>query len=282
MFIGLCKDLEMWPHPLRDLGYNVELIEQEVTLKSTARRVSPDVVAASKKSSHVLVSDCKGGRSVSPEQDARYRQLAAGDLEGLVDARGSSAPTLTVCYVALSGSYGDLSKGTDLPFIVFDGGAVEGRGDFGNRALNEKMHARTSVDGAIEPTSYYAFSLDDDDYLVIPAVLRAATSYLSRKGRRAKHGITRPEISEAVFTHMYMHGQVGRRHKGRLVKRIRDIIGMIAKSEADLAGMLTRVKDGDRRVFTSAVFEGACNDLIARYDPRTTLDSYTRGTGAPG
>ena len=74
MFMGLCMNTVGWPNILGELGYEVQLIEQTVNLRST-RKVAPDVVAVSNKTVHAIVAECKFGE-IKADQDQRYQQLA--------------------------------------------------------------------------------------------------------------------------------------------------------------------------------------------------------------
>ena len=57
--IGLCKDTACWPSFLYDLGYNIQLVEQTISLRESAQKITPDMVAVSNKLVHAMVIDCK-------------------------------------------------------------------------------------------------------------------------------------------------------------------------------------------------------------------------------
>ena len=58
-FIELCTNMS--DHPLRDIAYKIQLIEQTLKLYSGDVMV-PDVVVVFNQRSHILVVDCKCGK----------------------------------------------------------------------------------------------------------------------------------------------------------------------------------------------------------------------------
>src|ERR1035438_4032195 len=78
--IGMCKSGSKWIHPLADLGFDVRLIEQTMSLADGGGHVKPDLVATSNRCLNALVFDCKGGKNVEKEQADRYRRLTQQDI----------------------------------------------------------------------------------------------------------------------------------------------------------------------------------------------------------
>lgn len=124
-FIGLCAGSAGWPSPLGGAGYEVVLIEEVTT--DFARRVVPDMIACSRSLVHAIVVECKGGSSLDPAQDEKYREVKAADI-AMVVSINKGRLTHTVSYVAHDDRYESLRRGTSLPFIVFGEDYVEGRG----------------------------------------------------------------------------------------------------------------------------------------------------------
>jgi len=126
-FIGLCKKTAKWPTILFDLGYDVQLIEQSISLKS-AQKITPDVVAVSEKLLHAVVTDCKGGNNIDGEQDAKYQELVPDDLKFHVTIHAPDQLRHSVCYVDNRSNHSQLEPHTELPFITFGDDAVQGVG----------------------------------------------------------------------------------------------------------------------------------------------------------
>ena len=65
IIMGLALKIPNWPHPLRDLDYNLELIEANLP------EANPDLILTTKKYNHSIVVDCKS-KTIKEEQIERY------------------------------------------------------------------------------------------------------------------------------------------------------------------------------------------------------------------
>ena len=65
MIIGLCSKTACWPSVLHDLGYEVQLIEQTISLRESSQKITPDVIAVSNPLKHAIVIDCKSGKTLT-------------------------------------------------------------------------------------------------------------------------------------------------------------------------------------------------------------------------
>ena len=118
-FISLCKNTTGWPNTLRQLGYEAQLIEQEVSLESAAK-VTPEVIAVSKKLLHAIAAECKGGGYIDDDQYGRYKQLKAKDLYYAgVDVHAPDQLTHVVCYVDDESNHASFVQHVSMPFITF-------------------------------------------------------------------------------------------------------------------------------------------------------------------
>lgn len=135
-FIGLCQkegrrdqDRKPWPNPLHELGYRVNLVEQEISMGGGGT-VHPDVLASSNRHLHVLVADCKSGRNIDADQDRRYASLTTADLADHVQLHDQNQLKHDVCYVDEAENHADLSAHTNLPFITFGREHIQKHGRF--------------------------------------------------------------------------------------------------------------------------------------------------------
>ena len=139
MFIGLCKNTKKWPCILHDLGYDVQLIEQRISLESSDT-ITPDVVAVSNKQLHAIVAECKSGNNTDTDQENRYNQLKSVDLYYAgINTYDHNQLTFVVCYVDNESNHKSLELHTKLPFITFDQKAIHAIGDFNDGMTNKKL-----------------------------------------------------------------------------------------------------------------------------------------------
>lgn len=235
-FIGLCKNngpadnggrRRFWPNPLRELGYRVEVIEQNIKMRGGGS-IKPDVLAVSNKNLHALVAECKGGKTIRPDQDLRYAGLAPSDLSNCAKVYDQKRLRHDVCYVAGIENHASLSPQTNLPFITF-GQYVERHGEFGLPELNKKLSEPISLDGLPEPTSYYPFAPSDEDKLVVPYVLRAVVKCLSSDNAEDRAGILESGAENRIMEELDPQNIIARGHKKEMEERIRHVIGTLCK-----------------------------------------------------
>ena len=221
--IGICDKIPQWPSILHDAGYHVQLIEHTISLR-TAEKIKPDVIAVSNKHIHALVTDCKSGSNITPEQDKRYGQLTPDVLSNLVTVYDRSRLTHNFCYVDLETNHARLSFHTDFPFITFGTEYLQGKGDFGNDTINKALNQKISLEGMREPTSYYPFAHDDDKRYIAPYVLREVVSYLKE---RIDHKISLHDqnIADEMLSRIHKYHKImDREHRKHLVHVIWEML----------------------------------------------------------
>lgn len=250
-----------WPSILFDLGYDVQLIEQTINLGS-AQKIIPDIIAVSDKLLHAIVADCKSGNSVNREQDDRYKELALGDLKRVVTVHDPNRLRHAACYVDNHANHDKLKPHTTLPFITFGDDSIRGCGDFGNKQLNEKLCSSISLKGMGEPTSYYPFSPEDDDYVIAPHVLRGMISYFMQKGRKVPPTASASEILKLI----HPYNSLSSRHRNHLTKKIQNMIAIFIKGNAEFNEQISKIEGGDFNPSTLQSIKKICDDMIAKYE----------------
>lgn len=73
IIMGLTLKIPNWPHPLRDLDYNLELIEANLP------EANPDLILTTKKYNHSIVVDCKS-KTIEMEQISKYVNIRSTPL----------------------------------------------------------------------------------------------------------------------------------------------------------------------------------------------------------
>jgi len=266
-FIGLCKK---WPSVLFDLGYDVQLIEQSISLKS-AQKITPDVVAVSEKLLHAIITDCKGGNNIDGEQDARYQKLVSDDLKFHVTAHAPDQLRHCVCYVDNHSNHSQLEPHTEIPFITFGDDVVYGSGDFGIAQLNEKLCKSTSLGGMREPTGYYPFSPDDENHIIAPHVLRGLISYLIRRRHKAQPWIQGQGTAYEILKIMHPYCLISTRHKANLVKKIEDMISTFMQSNTEFNEQATKIEKGEYGTPTLQSLAAICTALVTEYESQKKI-----------
>jgi len=260
-FIGLCKSTIKWPKILHDLGYDVELIEQTINLK-TAEKINPDVVAVSQKHLHAIVADCKSGNNIDKDQDARYSKLESDDLKYYVTVYDEKKLKHSSCYVDNHQNHNNLKPFTKLSFVTFHDDKVLGEGDFGYRDLNDKLQNPTSLNGMLEPTGYYPFSPDDEPSVIAPHVLRGLISYLTQKGQKTRPQIKSPTTALEILKIIHPYDLISSKHKDRLIKTIEETIALFMNSNKDFSDQVSKIEKGEFNIATFRSLVKICEDML--------------------
>ena len=272
-FIGLCHDTLSWPNTLWQLGYEVQIIEQAISLES-AVKIVPDVIAVSRKLSHAIVTDCKSGSSIKTEQDNRYTQLTSNNLAYHVTTHDSNLLSHIVCYVDNESNHVSLEPHTTLPFITFGQDMVRTKGDFGNQETNEKMQNPIPLTGMKEPTVYYPFSPNDEDHFVIPHVLTGLVSYLTKKRRpsaRVQDLSTAGKILESIHP---CYKEFSTKHKNDLVRKVRKMIHVSLASNSKFKEQILKIESGEYSIGTLQSLSGTCTEIVSDLQQQRRVDDF--------
>jgi len=263
--IGLCTNTLKWPTILFDLRYSVQLIEQTINLKS-AQKINPDVIAVSNKHHHAIVADCKSGNNIDNDQDSRYSELSSTDLKFYVTVNDHNQLTHTVVYVDNHTNHPNLQSFTKHSFITFSAESIQGTGEFGYKELNNKLQNLTSLSGMREPTGYYPFSPEDENYVIAPHVLRGLISYLIIKGRKTKPQIKDSSTPLEILKLIHPYDLVSTRHKDQLIKKIETMIDIFMKKGSDFNDQVTKLEKDEYSTATLRSLVKICQELIDDYE----------------
>lgn len=260
-FIGLCKDTAKWPNTLRQLGYEAQLIEQEVSLES-AVKVTPEVIVVSKKLLHAIAAECKSGGYIDDDQYDRYKQLKAKDLYYAgVDVHAPNQLTHVVCYVDDESNHASFVQYVSMPFITFGTNSIRSTGDFNNQKTNQKLREPIPLTEANEPSVFYPFSPNDGDEFVMQHVLVGLFAYLTKKPRqpvKVKEISTANAILELI--HPY-HKKISIKHKKELALRIKKSID-VAMGNKKFREQVVKIENGERSTPTLQSFNDTCKTIV--------------------
>jgi len=263
--IGLCKGNKGWATTLRDLQYNVEIIEQNIrTTGDGSHLIKPDVIKVSKKRNHAIVIDCKSGTS-DTEQLSRYKTLTKEDLLRWVDVPSPEQLTFDICIVDFENNDKDVVRTTDFPIITFGKNTITKSNNFSEANLNSALSKPIDTTGMMPPLDYYPFSEFDTDSVIIPRVLRIMVT-LAMKRMRGGHDVfdqtifTTDEILQMIHP---LWKALSTEHRESLRERIRQIIAHLMRPDMELSGHLHNVqRDGFRIRGPAESFTSLCEKII--------------------
>lgn len=264
-----------WPSTLYDLGYKVQLIEQTISLKKSAEKIVPDVVAVSNKLVHVMVIDCKSGTNIDQDQDYRYDSLESHDLAYHITVHDSNQLTHIACYADGSDNHPSLKPHTTLPFLTFGPDVMEGQRNFGKKEVNEKLCKSIDLKEMLEPTGYYPFSPDDEESSILPHVLAGLLSYLIQRGRETPPMYADSIVAENIFKIIHpFHEQISSQHRKNLTQKIKVMIDACKNSNSEFKLQLSKIENGMASSSTTESLRKICKDLISKYEQQKMLDNF--------
>lgn len=274
-------DSETWIHPLADLGYEASLLEQKIPLTG-GQEVKPDVVAHSNGLNHSLVVDCKGGTTVKEGQMDRYRLLSKSELRNYVYIYDLGQFTHDVCIVDFEQHHGELSKLIQgFPFLTITATHLRKSGTFTKGKLNDAFTRDVAIPaGMVEPSSYYPFSENDSQGVVVKEVLRAFVAILQDKRKGSLNVFARETYADADVMKMIhpMHAIMGRDHQDAVVGRVLDIIAYLQREYPDFARQVFDIQNArfegmDIHVRIANLIE-TCQQITEREDEKMGLEPY--------
>jgi len=137
--------------------------------------------------------------------------------------------------------------------------------------LDEKLRKSTSLDGMREPTGYYPFSPDDEDYIIAPHVLRGLISYLMQRGRKAQPRIQDPGTASEILKIMHPYCLISTRHKANLVKKIEGMISAFMQSSAEFNEQASKIEKGEYSTPTLQSLASICTAPVAEYESQKKI-----------
>lgn len=278
--IGFCKKTDTWIHPLEELGYDVQLIEQPIRLMATKTDlVKPDVVVVSNKLLHSLVFDCKSGKNVEADQVERYKQLTETDLlrwvEGKVYAKKGFSHE--VCYVCLENHRTFVTSNMmAFPVLSISNDRVSKTGNFAKQPLDNKFKDDVPIGSRmVAPLSYYPFSSTEDRSVIIPYVMRAIVTLLVDKKRRGAK-IFDPSTyqnDEIMMTVHKMWNVISREEQSALHQVTREILDHLRTQYPRFNQQILEIQNSssDSQVAISNLIE-TCEKIAKEEEGKMRLD----------
>jgi|GEM_PF-1706706 len=199
--IGMCKKNKDWITVLSKLGYEIQIIEQTIHV-SSGEAVKPDLVTASNMLLHSLVFEVKGGKSLDMEQLKRYSGMTPEDLRWLTWLSVYDKPRLQldVCICDLAENHNSIKTfNPPFPMLTFSSAQLTKEGVFKNDELNKTFKEPISLDGKLQPLSYYPFSDEDDIAYIAVHVLRTILAIVIKESKRG-HEFSEDELKKRMVT----------------------------------------------------------------------------------
>ena len=278
MFIGLCGNDTRWPTTLRQLGYQVQSIEREISIINSTKKIAPDVIAVSKKQSHAIVADCKsGGFDDKNDQDYRYHQITPNDLfHAGIEVHDRKQLTHVACYVDSGDNHASLEPYTDLPFITFEQKIIRASGDFKDDKTTKKLRDPIPLENMLEPVTFYSFAHDDDDEFIMQPILTCLLDYVTSTKPRQYADIQTDEAMEKIYerTHPY-YGVISAKHKRKIIQRIKKVIDHLVKNNEKFKEQITKIESGDRNTNTMESFANTCDGIIKDWQRQRRLTNIS-------
>jgi len=274
----MCKQNTNRIHPLADLGFDVRLVEQTMSLAGGTGSVKPDVVVTSNRCLNALLFDCKGGRNIDEDQAGRYRKVTPDDVLRWIEIWRPERLTHDVCFLSAESSQLDRTdKFKDFPLLILSAQSLRKTGSFSNTDVEETFRQPISIDKGMEqPMSYYPFSGADDPAVILPFVLRAMVAHLMDKRRSGNVEVTEAMLdSEEMSRKLHPMWELISLEQQRIIRsKVRDILRTIIRHHQDLVSKLQGVEPNPDIPMVLANLIETCEEMIADEEKKTRLSDY--------
>lgn len=273
--IGFCKKDDSWIHPLADLKYKAELVEQTIPTEESGKIVRPDVVATSKKLNHSVVIECKSKNPLNITQISKYRLLKPSDISRWIRVYDPNQHKHDICLLIYETRAAALLDEIDIPVLILSDIVLTKRNKFFEQQLDQKFGKPISTVGLIPPISYYPFSEIDDRRIVIPHALRAIQLIIDVSVD--KIDITNPKsyVTDTIMNKIYrVWDIVSVRQQNALKSKVIEVIKYLLRTYPDLKHFLKNTSVIKKRDTVKLVsLDGICAK-IQQAEVRSTLDDF--------
>jgi hypothetical protein len=266
--IGICNNSTDWPDTLHKLEYRVAILEKSIRTSSN-QIVVPDIIAVSKKYTHSIAFDCKGGNTIKDDQVGRYKTLQGQNFVNWVDIHDPDHMTVDVCFAGLESNFARIMQavGKDFPILTFHNDRIAKENSFHINALNTAFRNPISLKDTNPPLSYYPFSENDDRCEIIPHMLRALVSVVTDRVNSGTNILSDNLLDdEEVLRKIHkMWDALSQEHREVLVKKMKEIFSILKEKYKDtfskqLEDLQTRV--GTNIHSTLRAFSNTCNQIM--------------------
>jgi hypothetical protein len=191
--IGMSVGVPGWPQLLKQEGFRLVALEQEISVRiDPARRclIKPEAIFFSVDRNQTLLVEAKSA-SFNPKQALGYAKATAADLVamGLVPPDVDQLGHVVVpCYFAPFGHEDDLStsigsfnheRDADLPLVVYSNHSMYlAAGSVRNRTLHTAFDGHVAISEATWPTTFVPFDSDSPKCDIAGPVVQVLMQYL--------------------------------------------------------------------------------------------------------
>ena len=275
--IGFCMKNDSWIHPLADLGYKAQLIEQTIRTEKAGKSVKPDVIATSKKMIHSIMFECKGGKTIDDEQISRYEDLTASDLLRWVDVHTHDNYSHDVCIFNFKKNNASITDKINFPILSLSDISLERKNNFSKTQIDEKFKIPISTKTLKPPISYYPFSESEDRRVIIPHVLRAMISVLMDR-KTNDIDVTDPEsfLNQTVLLRIHkMWNILSREHQNSLRELIKEIIKDLKSAYPKFESQIQAIQNSTKtNTLALSNLIKTCDEILEKEEEKTWLDDY--------
>ena len=271
--IGLCTETSSFVHPLADLGYKIDAIEQSTTEEST----ETVIVAASDKMLHSIVFYCKSGDATARSQNSRYRDLAAIDLSKWTKARAAGGHSYEICIVDFAENHDHASKqAANFPALSLSASSLKKYGKFSNAELEKQFRKPISLKNFKLPISYYPFSESDDRRAILPFVLRAMISLLSIKKSSNLDMSNLENLSQEILALVHkLWNKFSKKHQRQLQRQTAQIVKNLTVAYPKLKNQMSVMQSSNtaNASYYSSLTR-TCYEILEKEETTTHLDEF--------
>ena len=270
-FIALCKNRKDWPNVLYKLGFHIQ-IEKTIRL-DLSKQIVPDVIAVSNRLAYIMVVDCKSGGKQN-KQEEKYLQLTEDALLQVATVKGSELRSFVVCYACNESNNDSLKMHTKLPLIEFLNNIITSNGDFKHQKVNDALKEISLVNMREPYDTYYTFSPDEENHIIVKYVMRGLMSYYSIRGKRL-FTVQNQSFPEEILklTHT-CHEVLSDSHKGEIIKKIGYIIDTELTKNQTFRKLITKLDSGNYTTRTLQSLTDTCEKIIQKYKKQARINDY--------
>jgi len=280
--IGFCVKNDSWIHPLADLGYKAQLIEQTIRTEKSGKTVKPDVIATSNKTIHSIVFDCKGGKTINDQQISRYTDLTKDDLSRWISVFTQDHYSHDVCVFDFKKNHDSIIQNVkNFPILTLSDYSLEKANTFSKPEVDKKFQHSIITKQLKPPISYYPFSETEDRRVIIPHILRAIVSLLMDRSTKDVDA-TNPEsfTNDKILLRIHkMWGILSREHQNSLKDLVKNIIKDLKSSYPKFESQITTIQLSNKTsTLALSNLIKTCEEIIEKEEEKTWLDDYMKTT----
>jgi hypothetical protein len=266
--IDLCSGKKRSYSQLDKLDYTVQTMEHEInTLKGFT--IKPDVIKISKKCKHVLLIECKGG-TIDENQINRYKTTTIDDLNKSLDP-DHEQNEFDICILCNSDP---LSSNIDLPILVYIDNTIHKINRFKLSSLDQIFKEDIDLSHKVPSLSYYPFSINDDNNIILVKILQGMVSYYFKKRLNKNASLEMTFTSDDFLPTLHPLWNIfSKEHKKELKNRIKKLLNLYLNNNHNLSMHIKKLPEGKYKINPS--FTEKCYEILNNV-PKTipTMEDY--------